>query len=150
GALVRERRIPCELIQKGDLLRIAPGDRIPTDGTVRAGASSVDESMVTGEACPVAKQPGSTVIGGTVNGAGTLSVEATRVGAETPLAQIVRLVENAQPSKPPIQQFADTPPRYFVPAVLSLSATTFCVWMLLCLTHDLNSLPPIFHNLSAK
>lgn len=123
-----ERSIPTELVQRGDLLRILPGDRIPADGIVEEGSSEVDESMVTGEAMAVHKQQGSQAIGGTVNGAGTLLLRATRVGGETTLSRIVSLVGQAQTSKAPIQEAADVVARFFVPAVLLLGIGTFLGW----------------------
>ncbi|ORZ07580.1 hypothetical protein BCR42DRAFT_425795 [Absidia repens] len=128
NAVVGEKRIPSELIQHGDLLKIVPGDKIPTDGLVKSGVSSVDESMVTGEVDAVNKKPGNTVIGGTVNGLGTFTMEATRVGSDTALSQIVRLVEDAQVSKAPIQGFTDVVAGYFVPCVIALGFGTLVIW----------------------
>ncbi len=114
----------------GDLLRVRPGDRVPVDGVVIAGRSAVDEAMLTGESLPVEKAPGDTVMGGTMNTTGSFTFRATRVGKETALAQIVRLVEQAQGSRAPIQRLADVISGYFVPAVLALAALTFAIWLL--------------------
>lgn len=115
----------------GDVMLIRPGERIPVDGVVTEGRSSVDESMLTGESLPVSKSVGTPVIGGTVNKQGRLVAEATRVGAETALAQIIRLVQDAQGSKAPIQRVADQVSAIFVPVVLGLAALTFIGWMLI-------------------
>ena len=115
----------------GDLLLVRPGERFPVDGIVTEGRSSVDESMLTGESLPVSKETGSEVIGATINKQGRLVVEARRVGAETALAQIVRLVEQAQGSKAPIQRVADQVSGVFVPVVLGLAALTFLGWLLI-------------------
>lgn len=129
--ITSEKRIPSELIQQGDLLKVVPGDKIPTDGTVVSGSSSIDESMVTGEVDAVSKKVGSTVIGGTVNGLGTFIMKATRVGSDTALSQIVKLVEDAQVSKAPIQGFADIVAGYFVPCVIALGLGTLVIWAVL-------------------
>ena len=113
----------------GDLLLVRPGARIPLDGRVRRGESEVDESMLTGESMPVAKAPGDGVVGGTVNGTGALTVETTRVGADTVLARIVEMVRRAQGTKPPIQRTVDVVAGRFVPAVIAISLVTFCVWV---------------------
>lgn len=139
------RKIPTELVQVGDVVLIVPGEKIPADGEVVSGSSSVDESMVTGEAIPVSKQVGDGVIGGTVNGLGTLNVKITRAGRDTALAQIVKLVDDAQTSKAPIQHFADRVAGIFVPVVISLSLLTFVAWFVL--SHFIlakTSLPDIF------
>jgi P-type Cu+ transporter len=125
-----ERDVPLSEVQTGDTLRVRPGGRVPVDGVVLEGASAVDESMLTGESIPVDKEPGASVIGGTLNKSGSFLFRATRVGKDTALAQIVRLVEDAQGSKAPIQRLADEISSYFVPAVLALAALTFGVWML--------------------
>ncbi|BAS28824.1 heavy metal translocating P-type ATPase [Limnochorda pilosa] len=125
-----EQEIPIDQVQVGDRVVVRPGERIPVDGTVVSGASTVDESMLTGESLPVEKQPGDAVVGGTVNKQGTFQFEATRVGAETALAQIIRVVEEAQASKAPIQRLADVVSNYFVPAVVGISLVTFAVWYL--------------------
>ena len=125
----REQDVPLEEVRVGDLVRVRPGEKIPVDGVLREGASAVDESMLTGESLPVEKQPGDIVIGATLNKAGTFLFEATRVGRDTALAQIVKLVEQAQGSKAPIQRLADTISSYFVPAVLVLAAVTLLAWL---------------------
>ncbi|CAO3599833.1 unnamed protein product [Absidia cylindrospora] len=139
--LVAEKRIPSELIQRGDLLKIVPGDKIPTDGLVTTGTSSVDESMVTGEVDAVNKKQGDTVIGGTVNGQGTFTMQATRVGSETSLSQIVRLVEDAQMSKAPIQGFTDVVAGYFVPCVIALGFGTLVMWAALVAFLGVDQMP---------
>ena len=123
------RQIGVDEIAPGDLLRINPGQKVPTDGVVQQGESSVDESMLTGEAVPVPKIPGDDVIGATVNQAGSLTIEATRVGADTVLAGIVRMVEDAQASKAPIQRLADSYSAKFVGAVLIISLGVFAYWL---------------------
>jgi Cu+-exporting ATPase len=115
-------------VQTDDLLRIRPGEKVPVDGIVVDGASSVDESMISGEPVPVGKTAGSRVIGGTVNGTGGLLMRAERVGRDTMLAQIVRMVSEAQRSRAPIQRLADTVASYFVPAVVLVAIITFVVW----------------------
>ncbi|BGP30043.1 Cu(2+)-transporting P-type ATPase [Rhodotorula toruloides] len=138
----KEKKVPTELIQVGDVVKIVPGDKIPADGVVIRGESAVDESMVTGEVVPVAKSVGSTVIGGTVNGKGTFDMKVTRAGKDTALSQIVHLVEEAQTSKAPIQAFADTVAGYFVPVVISLGLFTFVAWMVIA--HLSPRLPHVF------
>ncbi len=123
--------IPTEEIHPGDIILVRPGEAVATDGRVISGESYVDESMVTGEPVPVAKAVGTEVTGGTVNTTGALRVEATRVGADTTLAQIVRLVEQAQAAKLPIQSLVDQITRWFVPGVMSIAALTFLVWLVL-------------------
>jgi len=123
-----EEDVPIESIQPGDRLRIRPGEKVPVDGRVVEGHSSVDESMVTGEAVPVEKQAGDKLVGGTVNGTGTLVMQAEKVGADTLLARIVQMVAEAQRSRAPIQKLADTVAGYFVPAVVMISILTFIVW----------------------
>jgi P-type Cu+ transporter len=123
-----EEDIAIEQVKPGDRLRVRPGEKIPVDGVVREGNSSVDESMVTGESIPVEKLPGGKVTGGTVNGTGSLVMEAERVGADTLLAQIVRLVGEAQRSRAPIQRLADSVASWFVPLVILVSAVTFLIW----------------------
>jgi P-type Cu+ transporter len=125
-----ERDVPLADVHVGNRLRVRPGERIPVDGVVVEGASSVDESMVTGESIPVEKAPGDKVTGGTVNGTGTIVMEATRVGADTLLAQIVRMVSDAQRSRAPIQRLADTVSGWFVPAVVVVAVLTFIAWSL--------------------
>jgi len=120
--------VPIESIKQGDSLLVRPGERVPVDGVVVKGESSVDESMVTGEPIPVVKTGGSPVTGGTVNGTGSFTMCAERVGSDTLLAQIVRLVTEAQRSRAPIQRVADRAATYFVPAVIMTSLLTFVVW----------------------
>ena len=112
----------------GDRLRVRPGERVPVDGIVIDGATTVDESMVTGEPIPVEKGPRATVTGGTVNGTGTFVMQAQRVGSDTLLAQIVRMVSDAQRSRAPIQRLADTVSGWFVPIVIVVAVLTFIVW----------------------
>jgi len=126
----REEDIPLEQVLPGDLLRVRPGEKIPVDGVVTEGSSSVDESMVTGEPIPVQKQKGDRVIGATVNGTGMLVMKAEKVGAETLLAQIVRMVAEAQRSRAPIQKLADVVAGYFVQVVIAVAVLTFIVWAL--------------------
>lgn len=123
-----EKDVALDAVQRGDSLRIRPGERIPVDGNVLAGESSVDESMMTGEPIPAEKTAGSRVTGGTVNTTGTLIMQAERVGADTLLARIVRMVSDAQRSRAPIQRLADHVAGYFVPAVIVASGLTFICW----------------------
>jgi P-type Cu+ transporter len=123
-----ELDIAVEEVLVGDLIRVRPGERVPVDGIVSDGSSSLDESMVTGESMPVTKGKGDEVIGATMNGSGSFTFEARRVGRDTVLAQIVRLVQDAQGSKAPIQRLADAVTGYFVPAVLGTAALTFVAW----------------------
>ncbi|MDO8565597.1 MAG: heavy metal translocating P-type ATPase [Candidatus Moranbacteria bacterium] len=123
--------IPVEEVAHGDIVVVRPGERIPVDGKLTQGHSAIDESMITGESIPVEKNVGDTVIGGTVNKVGSFEFEATRVGSETTLANIVRLVEEAQGSKAPIQDFADRISMWFVPAVIIVAILTFVVWYVL-------------------
>ena len=127
----REEDVPLEQVKPGDRLRVRPGEKIPVDGVVLEGTGSVDESMISGESFPAAKEAGARVIGGTVNGTGSLIVRADHVGSETLLAQIVRLVSQAQRSRAPIQRVADRVAAWFVPAVIIIAVVTFVVWMLL-------------------
>jgi copper-transporting P-type ATPase V len=127
----QEVMVPVEQVEVGDLLRVRPGEKVPTDGEVVAGASAVDESMLTGESVPVEKAPGDPVTGATVNTSGVLTARATRVGAETALAQIVRLVEDAQASKGNIQRLADRVAGVFVPVVVAVALASFAGWTLL-------------------
>jgi len=120
--------LPLEDVHPGDLLRVRPGEKVPVDGVVIEGASAVDESMITGEPIPAQKDPGSPVTGGTVNSTGSFVMRAERVGSETLLAQIVRLVGEAQRSRAPIQRLADLVSFYFVPAVLIVAVLTFAAW----------------------
>ena len=123
--------VPVEHLQPGDTLRVRPGERIPVDGPVLEGSSSVDESLMTGEPIPVEKAEGSRVTGGTVNGTGTFVMRAERVGSETMLAQIVRMVSEAQRSRAPVQKLADRVAGYFVPAVVLIAILTFAIWAML-------------------
>jgi Cu+-exporting ATPase len=127
----REEDVPLEQVKPGDRLRVRPGEKIPVDGVVLEGNSSVDESMITGESLPVVKEAGARVIGGTVNGTGSLIMRAEHVGSETLLAQIVQLVSQAQRSRAPIQGVADRVAAWFVPAVISIAVVTFVGWILL-------------------
>src|SRR5215469_9180288 len=126
----REEDIPIEEIAGGDLLRVRPGERIAVDGEVVEGASTVDESMLTGESLPVEKGPGASVVGGSVNRTGGFTFRATRVGKDTVLARIIALVEEAQGSKAPIQRLADRVAAVFVPVILVIAALTFAAWWL--------------------
>ena len=123
-----ERDVPLEHVRVGNRLRVRPGERIPVDGIVLEGSTTVDESMVTGEPIPVEKVARHQVIGGTVNGTGTILMKAERVGSETLLAQIVRMVSEAQRSRAPIQRLADTVSAWFVPTVIAVAAIAFVVW----------------------
>jgi Cu+-exporting ATPase len=125
-----ERDIPIAAVQVGDLVRVRPGEKVPVDGVIEDGGSSLDESMLTGESLPVEKGPGDEVIGATLNKSGSFIFKATKVGRDTTLAQIVRLVEQAQGSKAPMQRLADQISEVFVPAILVLSALTFVAWMI--------------------
>ncbi|HKA12539.1 MAG TPA: heavy metal translocating P-type ATPase [Candidatus Dormibacteraeota bacterium] len=126
-----EADIPVEEVALGDVVAVRPGEKIPVDGEVVSGRSSVDESMVTGESIPVTKEPGDTVIGASINGTGAFQFRATRVGSDTMLAQIVRLVQQAQGSRAPIQRLADVVASYFVPAVIFIAIATFAAWFVL-------------------
>jgi heavy metal translocating P-type ATPase len=123
-----ERLVGVEHVRVGDLVRVRPGERIPVDGVVVAGSAAVDESVLTGESVPVDKARGATVAGATIDTDGSLTVRATAVGADTALAQVVRLVEQAQGAKAPVQRLADADSGVFVPVVLALAAVTFAVW----------------------
>ncbi|HST75424.1 MAG TPA: heavy metal translocating P-type ATPase, partial [Acetobacteraceae bacterium] len=125
-----DEEIPLAEVRVGDRLRVRPGDGVPVDGTVLDGRGAVDESMVTGEAMPAAKQPGDTLIGGTVNGTGGLVMRADKVGSDTMLARIVAMVAEAQRSRAPIQRMADRVAGYFVPAVVGVAALAFIAWAL--------------------
>ncbi|KAK7757902.1 Cu(2+)-transporting P-type ATPase [Diatrype stigma] len=142
GNAAEEKTIPTELIQVGDIVVIRPGDKIPADGVIVRGETYVDESMVTGEAIPVQKKRGSAVIGGTVNGHGRVDFRVNRAGRDTQLSQIVKLVQDAQTTRAPIQRLADTLAGYFVPTILLLGLLTFTVWMVL--SHALKEPPKIF------
>ena len=121
--------VDVDTLRQGDTILVRPGERIPVDGEVFEGTSNVDESMITGEPIPIAKAAGSTVTGGTVNGTGSLTFQASRVGADTTLAQIIRMVEEAQGAKLPIQDLVDRVTLWFVPAVMALAALTVVVWL---------------------
>lgn len=149
-ACTQEKKIPTELVEVGDTVKLVPGEKIPADGTVVRGSSSVDESAITGEAVPVLKQVGDNVIGGTVNGLGTFDMIVTRAGKDTALSQIVKLVEEAQTSKAPIQAFADRVAGYFVPTVISLAAITFVAWAVLTALIRDEDLPQMFHRHGAS
>src|SRR5215831_6998962 len=123
-----EEDVLLDHVQPGDRLRVRPGEKVPVDGVVLDGTSAVDESMITGEPIPVEKVPGDRVTGGTVNGTGALVMRAERVGAETLLAQIVRMVSEAQRSRAPIQRLADVVAGYFVPAVVLIAIAAFVIW----------------------
>ncbi len=124
----REEDIPLEQVRPGDVLRIRPGEKVPVDGIVTEGRSAVDESMISGEPIPVEKEQGSKIVGGTINGTGGLLMRAEKVGADTLLAQIVRMVGEAQRSRAPIERLVNQVARYFVPAVLLVSILTFAAW----------------------
>ncbi len=124
-----EGDVPLDQVKRGDRLRVRPGERIPVDGTIREGASAVDESMVTGEPMPVEKGAGETVTGGTLNTSGSFIMEAKRIGSETTLAQIVKLVSEAQRSRAPLQRLADRVASYFVPAVIVIAVLAFFGWV---------------------
>ncbi len=124
----QEEEIPVDAIQKHDLLRVRPGEKVPVDGVIVEGQSNIDESMITGEPMPVSKGAGDKVVGATVNQTGSFSMRAERIGSETLLAQIVQMVAEAQRSRAPIQKLADTVSGYFVPAVISIAVITFIVW----------------------
>ncbi|MFN9570974.1 MAG: heavy metal translocating P-type ATPase [Cyanobacteriota bacterium] len=126
----RERTVPAEAVLSGDQVLVRPGEKVPADGVVLEGSSSVDEALITGESLPVGKQKGSELIGGTINGAGLLRFTATRVGGETALAQIIRIVEQAQASSAPVQRLADQVTAWFVPAVVGVAFAALALWTL--------------------
>ena len=123
-----ETEIPVEDVQVGDLILVRPGERVPVDGIIRQGYSSIDESMITGESIPVEKKGGDEVIGATINKTGSFQFEATKVGKDTTLARIIRLVDEAQGSKAPVQRLADVIASYFVPIVIGIAIATFIIW----------------------
>ena len=126
----REMEIPVAHVRVGDIVAVRPGEKIPVDGRIVSGASAVDEAMLTGESMPVDKQPGDSVVGATLNKTGAFTFQVTRVGKDTTLAQIVRLVRHAQSSKAPIQRLADTIASYFVPVVIGIALLAFGAWLL--------------------
>jgi Cu+-exporting ATPase len=126
-----EADIPVEDVEMGDIVVVRPGEKIPVDGVIKEGYSSVDESMVTGESMPAEKKPGDTVIGATINKTGSFRFEATKVGRETMLSQIISMVQEAQGSKPPIARLADRIASIFVPTVMGIAAVTFMIWYFL-------------------
>ncbi|KAJ5679539.1 Copper-transporting ATPase [Penicillium macrosclerotiorum] len=143
-ASVNQKIIPTELIQVGDIVILRPGDKVSADGVVIRGESYVDESMITGEALPIHKKKGSHVIAGTVNGTSSIDFKVIRAGKDTQLSQIVKLVQDAQTSRAPIQRMADIVAGYFVPAIIGLGLITFFGWMFL--SHVLSNPPKIFQS----
>lgn len=142
SSMVEEKVVPTDLVQVGDIVILRPGDKVPADGIVVRGASYIDESMVTGEAMPVLKQPGGSLMAGTVIGASRVDFKVTRAGRDTQLSQIVRLVQEAQTSRAPIQRMADIVAGYFVPIIIALGLITFLGWMVL--SHVLSNPPRVF------
>lgn len=124
-----EKEVPVDRVEEGDLLKVRPGEKIPTDGVVIEGESSVDESMATGESTPVHKEKGDEVIGSTVNQGGALTIEATKVGRDTFLSKVIEMVEEAQGTKVPIQKFADKVTSYFVPSIITITIITVILWL---------------------
>jgi Cu+-exporting ATPase len=132
----QEKEIAIEDVQVGDIMLVRPGEKIPTDGVITKGQSSIDESMATGESMPVTKKAGDEVIGATINQQGLLEVKASKVGKDTFLSQVIKMVEECQGSKVPIQEFADKVTSYFVPTVLIIALLTFLLWLIF--PHPLN------------
>src|SRR4029077_11782551 len=126
----KDEEVAIDAILVGDALRVRPGEKVPVDGTVREGSGSVDESTITGEPMPVAKEPGAKVIGGTVNRAGAFVMTADKVGADTMLARIVKMVAEAQRSRAPIQRLADSVAAWFVPAVIAIAVLAAAAWLI--------------------
>jgi Cu+-exporting ATPase len=126
-----EQDVPIEEVEPGDIILVRPGERIPVDGTVKEGYSSIDESMISGESIPVEKKEGDEVVGATINKTGSFKFEATKIGRDTMLSQIINMVQEAQGSKPPIARLADKIASVFVPAVIGIASITFIVWLLL-------------------
>ncbi|MGH7255336.1 MAG: heavy metal translocating P-type ATPase, partial [Nitrospirales bacterium] len=120
--------VPVDSVKVGDVLLVRPGEKVPVDGVILEGTSAIDESMLTGESLPVDKQPGDAVIGATLNRTGGLKIRASKVGRDTALAQIVRIVEEAQAAKPPLARLADQVAAYFVPVVIGIAVITFLAW----------------------
>ena len=147
GSESHEIDVPVETVERGEIVIVRPGERIPVDGEIVAGESAVDESMLTGEAMPVAKRQGNRVFGGTMNRTGAFRYRATSVGADSMLAQIVRLMRDAQGSRAPIQRLADRVSAVFVPVVVSISVLTFVVWLVA--GRALGVSTPVAHGLSA-